>query len=71
MPFKPIKSEADYDAVLATVDGLMGAAPNTAAHEELEVLVTLIEAYEAVRWPIAASDPDNGWTLIKSRSRKD
>ena len=54
MHFKPIKSEADYDAALAMVDGLMGAAPDTPAGNELEVLVTLVEAYEAAQWPIAA-----------------
>ena len=66
MHFKPIKSEADYDAALATINGLMGAAPDTPAGDELEVLVTLVESYEAVRWPIAAPDP-----LIKSQSRQD
>ena len=57
MHFKPIKSEADYDAALAMVDDLMGAAPDTPAGHELEVLVTLVEAYEAARWPIATPDP--------------
>ena len=54
MHFKPIKSEADYDAALAMIDGLMGAAPRTSAGDELEALVPLVEAYEAVRWPIGA-----------------
>ncbi len=57
MQFKPIKSEAEYEAVLAMVDSLMGAAPDTPAGDELEVLVTLVEAYEAAQWPIAAPDP--------------
>ncbi len=57
MNIKPIKSEADYDAALTAIDGLMGAAPDTPESDKLEVLVTLVEAYEAERWPIEAPDP--------------
>ena len=44
MNIKPIKSEADYDAALSAIDGLMGTAPDTPEGDELEVLVTLVEA---------------------------
>ena len=54
---RPIRSEADYDSALAVIDGLMGAAPNTPESDELEILVTLVEAYEANRWPVDAPDP--------------
>ena len=57
MNIKPIKSEADYDAALTAIDGLMGAAPDTPESDKLEVLVTLVEAYEAEHWPIEAPDP--------------
>ncbi len=57
MRVKPIKCDADYDAALTAIDGLMGAAPSTPAADELEVLVTLVEAHEAERWPIEAPDP--------------
>ncbi len=57
MNIKPIKNEADYDAALAAIDRLMGVAPDTPASDELEVLVTLVEAYEAARWPVEAPDP--------------
>ena len=57
MNIKPIKSEADYEKVLAEIDGLMGAAPGTSESDQLEVLVTLVEAYEAGRWKIDAPDP--------------
>ena len=57
MNIKPIKCEADYDASLIAIDRLMGAAPDTPEGDELEVLVTLVEAYEAERWPIEAPDP--------------
>ena len=57
MNIKPIKSEADYDTALRAVDGLMGTAPDTPEGDNLEVLVTLVEAYEAAHWPIEAPDP--------------
>ncbi len=52
MDIKPIKNEADYDAELATIDSLMGAAPNMPEGDELDVLMTLVETYEAEHWPI-------------------
>ena len=57
MRIKPIKCDADYDAALTAIDGLMDAAPDSPEGDELEVLVTLVEAYEAERWPIEAPDP--------------
>ena len=57
MEIKPIRNEADYDAALEAIDGLMGAAPNTPDSDTLEVLVTLVEAYEAERWPMGSPDP--------------
>ncbi len=54
---KPIKSEADYNMALTAIDRLMGAEPDTTESDELEVLVTLVEAYEAKHWPIEAPDP--------------
>ena len=57
MNIKRIKSKADYDKALTLIDDLMGAAPDTPESDELEVLVTLVEAYEAERWTIEAPDP--------------
>ena len=57
MNIKPIKSEAEYDAALTAIDGLMGGGPDTPEGDELQVLVILVEAYEAERWPIEAPDP--------------
>jgi HTH-type transcriptional regulator/antitoxin HigA len=54
---RPIRTEDDYDAVLAEVDALMDAVPGTAEGDRLDVLVTLIEAYEARHWAIDAPDP--------------
>ena len=54
---RPIRTENDYDAALAEVDALMDAVPGTAEGDRLDVLVTLIEAYEARHWAIDAPDP--------------
>jgi HTH-type transcriptional regulator / antitoxin HigA len=57
MTVKPIKTEADYDAALRAIERLWKAEPGTPAADRLEVLVTLVEAYEAERWPIDPPDP--------------
>jgi HTH-type transcriptional regulator/antitoxin HigA len=54
---RPIHTEEDYDAALERVGTLMNAEPGTPEGDQLDVLVTLIEAYEARHWPIAAPDP--------------
>ena len=57
MTIKPIRNETDYDAALAEIDRLMGAAPETPESDRLEVLVTLVERYESEHWNIDAPDP--------------
>jgi len=54
---KPINTEADYDAALAEIAQLMEAERGTAEGDQLEVLVTLVEAYEARHWRINPPDP--------------
>ncbi len=54
---RPIHDEDDYEAALAEVDALMDATPGTPEGDRLDVLVTLIEAYEARCWAIEAPDP--------------
>jgi HTH-type transcriptional regulator / antitoxin HigA len=57
MNFAPIKNDADYQTALIAVDKLMDAQLNTPESDELEVWVTLIEAYEAKHFPISAPNP--------------
>jgi HTH-type transcriptional regulator / antitoxin HigA len=57
MTIRPIRNEEDYDAALAEVDALMDARPGTPEGDRLDVLVTLIEAYEARHWSIDTPDP--------------
>ena len=57
MNIKPIKTKADYRAALKDVEALMGSKANTADGERLDVLVTLIEAYERKHFPLELPDP--------------
>lgn len=57
MDIKPIKSEADYSAALREIERLMDAALNTPDGDMLDILVTLVEAYEAKHYPIDPPDP--------------
>jgi HTH-type transcriptional regulator/antitoxin HigA len=54
---RPIRSEADYDAALQRIDALMGAKFGTPEGDELDVLATLVDAYEEKRFPMDAPDP--------------
>lgn len=57
MEIRPIRSRADYRAALKMVERLWDAEPGTPAGDRVEVLVTLIEAYESKHFPIEAPDP--------------
>jgi HTH-type transcriptional regulator / antitoxin HigA len=57
MNITPIKTDDDHKDALRQVEALWGAAEGTAAADRLDVLVTLIEAYEEKRWPIEEMDP--------------
>ena len=54
---KPIRTEADYEQALAELERLWGAKSGTAAGDHLDVLATLIDAYEARHHPIDPPDP--------------
>lgn len=49
---EPIKTEADYENALERVSQFMDAKPNTAEEDELNVLATLVEAYEDQHYPM-------------------
>jgi HTH-type transcriptional regulator/antitoxin HigA len=57
MNIKPIKTEADYRATLKEIESLMEAQPGTTEGEKLDVLSTLVEAYESKHYPIDLPDP--------------
>lgn len=54
---KPIRTDMDYAEALAEVERLWGAKVGTSAGDRLDVLATLIDAYEAEHFPIDPPDP--------------
>jgi HTH-type transcriptional regulator / antitoxin HigA len=57
MDIRPIRTEADYRAALKQVERVWRADPGTPEGDQVDVLSTLIEAYEARNHPIPAPDP--------------
>ncbi|NOZ52844.1 MAG: transcriptional regulator [Gammaproteobacteria bacterium] len=57
MDIKPIKTDADYRAALKEIESLMMAEADTPEGEKLDVMVTLVEAYEAKHFPMDLPDP--------------
>jgi HTH-type transcriptional regulator/antitoxin HigA len=57
MKIRPIKNNRDYREALKEIDRLMDARPNTPEGDRLDVLVTLVKAWEEKHWPIHSPDP--------------
>ena len=57
MDIKPIKTDVDYQAAIIEIENLMAAELDTPQGEKLDVMVTLIEAYEAKHFPMGLPDP--------------
>jgi HTH-type transcriptional regulator / antitoxin HigA len=59
MKIQPIRTKADYKAALAVVSKLVDKDPatNTPEGDQLDVLATLVEAYEAKHYPIPSPNP--------------
>ena len=57
MDIKPIKTDTDYRWALKEIEKLMTAAPDSPDGERLDVLVTLVEAYENKHYPLDLTDP--------------
>jgi HTH-type transcriptional regulator / antitoxin HigA len=54
---KPIRTDADHEAALAEVERLWGEPAGTPEGDRLDVLATLIDAYETANVPMDAPDP--------------
>lgn len=54
---RPIRNDEDHRAALAAIEDLWDAEPGTEAYDRLDLLTTLVEAYEDKRWPVADLDP--------------
>lgn len=57
LELRPIKNETDYYAALDEIEKLFDAEPDTPEFDRLEVLTTLVEAYEQRHYPIEAPEP--------------
>ncbi len=57
MEIKAINSERSHQAALREIESLMVAKKGTAQGERLDVLVTLVEAYELKHFPLDLPDP--------------
>ena len=64
MLIKPIRTERDHADTLARVDEIFSAQPGTPEFDELDVLATLLDAYERIHHPI---DPPSPIEAIKFR----
>ena len=59
MDIKPIRTKANYRAALKDIESLMTAKANTPEGDRLDVLATLVEAYERTRFPMNLPDADS------------
>ena len=57
MTIRPIRNTTDHESALKRIRALMSAKPGTDAGDELDVLATLVDAYEAKHFPIESPDP--------------
>jgi HTH-type transcriptional regulator/antitoxin HigA len=57
MHLKPIKTDADHEAALKEIERLWDAEEGTADGDRLEILTTLVEAYEEAHFPMDMPDP--------------
>ena len=51
-----IRNESDYNDALKEIEGLMSAKAHSAEGDRLNILVTMVEAYEAEHYPMPMSD---------------
>jgi HTH-type transcriptional regulator/antitoxin HigA len=57
MDIRPIRREADHERALRRVEDLWHSPEGSAESDELDILTTLIEAYERKHFPIDLPDP--------------
>lgn len=57
MDIKPIKTETDYQAALKEIESLMDADLDSPDGERLDLITTLVEAYESKHYPMELPDP--------------
>jgi HTH-type transcriptional regulator / antitoxin HigA len=68
---KPIKTETDYDEAIARINQLLdlNPEPGSEGDNELEILSTLVEAYEDEHYPILPPDPVDAIKVVMEEKR--
>jgi HTH-type transcriptional regulator/antitoxin HigA len=64
MPVRPINNDEDHALAVRRIESLWGSEPGTPEGDELDVLATLVDAYEATRWPEVEVDPIEGLRIV-------
>lgn len=57
MEIRPVRTQTDYQNALQEIELLFDAAPNTPQCDRLDILSTLVDAYENAHFPIEIPDP--------------
>ena len=57
MEIRPVRTQSDYQAALREIESLFDAAENTPEYDRLDILSTLVEAYERTHFSIELPDP--------------
>jgi HTH-type transcriptional regulator/antitoxin HigA len=65
MDIRPIRNDKDHRAALAEIDKTWGAREGTEAGDKLDLLLALVELYEAKRWPIDVDENFDPIDVIK------
>ena len=74
MNIHPIKTQRDYEAALKEIEHLFNAKPHTKDGDKLDILATLVQAYEEEHYPINFPDAINAlqyWLESRGLERKD
>jgi len=74
MKITPIKTKKDYQVALKEIEKIFDAKPNTPEGDKLDVLTTLVQAYEEIHYPVDLPDAAaalNYWMESRGLSRKD
>jgi HTH-type transcriptional regulator/antitoxin HigA len=57
MEIRPIRTQTDYQEALREIESLFDVPKNTPEYDRLDILSTLVEAYEKIHFPIELPDP--------------
>lgn len=57
MTIRPIRNTTDHESALKRIQALMSAKPGTDDGDELDVLATLVDAYESKHFPVESPNP--------------